>query len=319
MKVLLIRFSSAGDILLAHRLVDALKKLKHTVHFLTKEKFREQAEMTGASKVLSYKLNTPAEFFSAAKELSSGGYGAVIDLHSVLRSKLLALFIKSPAKISYAKSPVKRRLSVLFKWFLGGSFIPVADRYILAAAKVIPGLKAQARNPLTPSGKVRSIAVHLGAKWPMKIWPHYDALITMLASDKRLSISVTGVKDEVENYEKMGYHKLHNVKDLVGKTDFKGMVKTIGKSGLFIGNDTAAAHAAVLLGVPAVVFLGPTSGSFGFITCSDFHILEKKGLLCRPCHVHGGKKCPIGTFECLKSISAQEAYARVKKVLAGCK
>lgn len=314
MKILLVRFSSAGDILLCAGVIRLLKKSGHKVDLLTKEKFRTQGELAGANRVLTYKLDSITDFFSAAASLSAENYGAAVDLHATPRARVITMMTRAGKKAYYDKHPVKRRLMVLFKWFLDKKTVSVADSYIMTAAKAVPGIRIIPGKPALPRGKVRNITVHLGAKWALKRWPNFDRLIVLLSGLKGVKVTVTGVKDEVENYDQMLYHKKKNVIDLVGKTGFKELAGVIGGSDLFIGNDTAAAHTAVLKGVPAVVFLGPTSDKFGFITDGDFHIIERKSLLCRPCHVHGGNRCPIATFECMKAISAEEAFDRIKKL-----
>ncbi len=311
-KVLLVRFSSAGDILLSAQLIRQLKKRGLIVHLLTKRKFMEAALAAGADRAIVYGTGEYAGLFRAAASLTAEKYDYCIDLHATLRSRLLTLAVKAPRRAFYFKHSVKRRFMVLFKWFMQDPAETVADRYIKTAAKVIDGMAPVRRRAKPVRGGAQKIIIHMGAKWANKRWPWFDELAVLLAGLPRTIVTVTGVKDEIENYEQMRYHKNKKIRDLAGKTDFTGLIREIGKSTLFIGNDTAAAHAAVMQGIPAVVFLGPTCSGFGFITDSDFHIIEKKGLLCRPCHLHGGGKCPIGSFECMKNITAAEAFSRIK-------
>jgi ADP-heptose:LPS heptosyltransferase len=315
LKILLVRFSSAGDILLCSGLIAILKNAGHRVDMLTKEKFSDAAILAGAGEVLTYRLNSVKDFFSVSEKLSASGYDIIMDLHATIRSRIITMMSHAGKKAWYAKNPVKRRLSVLFKWFLNERPVSVADRYIMAAQQAVAGILIKERKPAAPKAKVTNITLHLGARWKLKRWPHFDRLIMLLSSLKGVKVTVTGVKDEVENYAQMEYHKKRSIKDMTGRTDFKGLAGIIGKSDLFIGNDTAAAHLAVLAKVPAIVFLGPTSSTFGFITGGDFHIIENRGLLCRPCHVHGGDRCPIATFECMGGITAEAAFERIKKII----
>jgi heptosyltransferase-2 len=55
---------------------------------------------------------------------------------------------------------------------------------------------------------------------------------------------------------------------------------------------------------------------FGFAPYGDNHaIVEVKGLACRPCGIHGGHECPIGTFDCMKRIDVNEVLAAIHKVV----
>jgi heptosyltransferase II len=312
-KVLLVRFSSAGDVLISGELIKRLNKAGHTVHFLTKNKFREAAKAAGAKRVFTPALDSPADYLAAFAILSAEDYGAIIDLHGNFRSIVMAAFIKAGKKAFYSKKTLRRRLMTAFKWFLGGKITSISGQYINTAAKAIKGIDKSAG--ITRRNKIKSIIVHTGAKWPLKRWPYFEELVRGLAKLKGIKVTVTGVKDEVENYREMVYHKNRNIRDLTGKTSFMQLLAGIKKAGLFIGNDTAAAHAARLYGVPAIILLGPTVQDFGFITAGDFTVMEKPGLLCRPCHVHGGTSCPTGGFECMRGISAAAVMEKVKKAL----
>lgn len=311
MKVLLVRFSSAGDVLIAGRLISALKKAGHEPHFLTKPDFRDAASAAGAARIYTPELKGITDYFTAAARLSAEHYGAVIDLHGTFRSVFMTHLVKAGRKAFYSKNALKRRLMAGLKWFLGGKTTPVVVQYMNTAARAVPEIAAVKTQPRR-RGKIKNILVHTGAKWPLKRWPYFEGLVVSLAKQKGLRVTVTGVKDEVENYGKMLYHKSRNVRDLTGKTTFKQLLSEIKKAGLFIGNDTAAAHAAKLYGVPAIVILGPTVQEFGFITEDEFAVAENKGLLCRPCHVHGGSRCVTGGFECMREIKAADVMAAVK-------
>jgi len=57
------------------------------------------------------------------------------------------------------------------------------------------------------------------------------------------------------------------------------------------------------MGTRVVSIFGATIPRFGFgpIGPSDI-VIETDGLTCRPCSIHGGDECPIGTFECMQRI-----------------
>ncbi len=312
MKVLLIRLGSAGDILLCAGAVKALKEQKGAgVHILVKKKFAQAAELTGADRVIPFEFKGGiSEIVSLAGALSAEKYDMIVDMQSNVRSLFLCAVIKCPVKRRIKKEGVKRRFSLLFKWFLKGG-APVKARYLEAAA-VNPPLQEKRR--IKKSGIV---VLHAGAMWKNKRWPYMAELAKKLVKLKKVKrVVITGVKDEVEKGDELLYIKSKGISLMLGKTDFKRLAGIIKGASLFIGNDTAAAHIAALYSVPAVVFLGPTVVSFGFVNKEDFVVLEKD-LGCRPCHLHGGKKCPVGHFECMRSISTKEALKAAEKILSG--
>lgn len=176
--------------------------------------------------------------------------------------------------------------------------------------------KTGARTRRLPRKKkaATEIVLHAGAKWANKRWPYFLELAERLRLLKGAHVTLTGLKDEVVNSPGLLYYKKKGVDNLIGKTDFPGLLKVIGRADIFAGNDTVAAHAASLFGVKSVIFLGPTVQQFGFVTDKDFKVIENKSLLCRPCHLHGGNKCPIGSFECMKSLDPGAAAGEIIKL-----
>ncbi|MBP7792712.1 MAG: glycosyltransferase family 9 protein [Candidatus Goldbacteria bacterium] len=326
MKILLIRLSSTGDIILISPVVKFLKNNVHVgrVDLLVREKFESAAELTGADRIL--KLKTSSSFTDdfillnkMVERINWEKYDVVVDLHSNFRTFFIRLFSKSRIKSVIKKDFLKRRLMVVFKWFIG-QHKSVEEKYFDAAKKAlykagttkitIPdtgGMKTNRKK----SGK---IVIHAGAKWPLKRWPYFSELARKISKIKGVKLYITGVKEEIEKNDELLYIKSKNIVNLTGKTTFKELAMTIKSSDLFIGNDTAAAHLAGLYNVPAVVIMGPTVPEFGFITDKKFFIVERK-LSCRPCSLHGGNKCPIGTFECMAGITPEMLFSIVKKRL----
>lgn len=312
-KVLLIRLSSAGDILITNQLISRLKESGCIVHLLCKEKFSQAGEAAGPDKVIRYL----PRLLSVAAALSLEKYDAIIDLQDNLRSFFLRTLIKCGYKKVYNKDTVRRRVMVYFKWFLKDTK-SVSEKYMAAAAGLTGGETiAKKKTAISLRNKpVVNILIHDGAKWKNKQWPYFEELVKELLLIKKVRVTLTGIKDEVDNYPGLLYHKESKVRNMIGKTDFLGLLKEISGADVFVGNDTAAAHAARLYGKPALVFLGPTVKAFGFVTKKDFIIMENAELMCRPCHLHGGDKCPIGSFDCMKSIPASFAAGIIKKIIS---
>ncbi len=318
MKILLIRFSSAGDIILAAEAVKAIKASYRDakICFLSKEEYSDLQGLMPIDRIFLTKFR--GRFFKdlaiileKAKLLSAENFDYVFDLQNNVKSRLLAALIKTKKRTIYKKDIIKRRLTVLFKWFLDERQT-VSAKY-LSAIKHTLNLKPQTAKILR-TRREKSILMHIGAKWKLKRWPYFFELVNELKKQGRFKITITGLKDEVENSDKILYIKGQNIKNLVGKTDFLELINLIKKTGLFIGNDTAAAHLARHFNVPAIVFLGPTVQSFGFITENGYDVFEKD-LSCRPCHLHGGNTCPTGEFVCMKSINARDVAVRARRIL----
>ena len=310
MKIVLLRFSSAGDIILVAEVIKKLKQIKNAqIYLVVKEINAAPAGLTGATQVLA--LDVKKGLNSAVKAINSLSPDIIIDLQGNFRSKYITFFAKAKEKYYYAKDIFKRRFMVMFKWFLAED-MRIAERYIKTAQPLLKKYAIETEiPPVKKVTKGEGVLIHGGAKWPLKRWPHTHSLAKLLA-EKKIPTTLTGLKAEIENTTV--YDKNEYIKDLTGKTDFNTLAKLVQTSAVVVCNDSVVAHLARLYEVPCVVFMGPTCEAFGFVTAKDFHILQKE-LLCRPCDLHGGKTCPIGTFECMKDITATEAVNMITEVL----
>lgn len=324
MKILLIRLSSTGDIILVAPLIKFIKYNIRgcKVDLLVKDKFKKVAQLIGADKVLRIKACSSFidEIFSlnkTIKHINNEKYNIVIDLHSNFRTFFIMFFLNAKIKTVIKKDILKRRLMVLFKWFLRKNKF-IEEKYLEAVKFALSG--AGIKKTIDPvklrkkTKNSKNIVIHTGARWKLKRWPYFFELIQNISKIKGVKIFVTGIKEEIEKNEKLLYIKGDRIINLINKTTFENLVLKIKNADFFIGNDTAAAHIARLYNVPAIVILGPTVSQFGFINDKDFIIIEKK-LSCRPCNLHGGNVCPIGSFECMKDINPDFVFARIKKLL----
>ena len=100
--------------------------------------------------------------------------------------------------------------------------------------------------------------------------------------------------------------------NLAGKTSPLESLQVLAQADVVVTNDSAGQHMAALVGAPTVSVFGPTVLEFGYRPWnSKAKIVERKGLACRPCGKHGHHKCPIGTHECMKKITATEVIAMI--------
>ena len=85
---------------------------------------------------------------------------------------------------------------------------------------------------------------------------------------------------------------------------------------LFITNDSGPMHIATAFDVPTLAIFGPTTRELGFFPYGEGHrVMEVKDLPCRPCALHGGKKCPKGHFKCMRDISPDTVFENAKEML----
>lgn len=321
MKVLLIRFSSAGDILLLN---DAIKFLKNQnknidINLLTKDAYRDMGWILGVDCVTIKKENGILKkiysFINIINLINKKKIDIIFDFQNSLKSRFILLFLKAKKKFIFNKNIIKRRLMVLFKWFINEQET-ISEKYLKLVRRVFKSdIKTLTKTKnLYKLKKIRNIVIGVGAKWKLKRWPYYLELIELLKKLKGIKLIIVGLKEEVEKNSDLLYIKGENIINKIGATDLKGLYKIISKADFLIGNDTMVAHMAAINNVPGIVIMGPTVKAFGFISERNFLVLEKN-IACRPCHLHGGTDCPIGTFKCMSEINAEYVYKKFIKYL----
>jgi heptosyltransferase II len=83
-----------------------------------------------------------------------------------------------------------------------------------------------------------------------------------------------------------------------------------------VTNDSAPQHLASAMNVPTVSVFGPTVPGFGFGPLSAATVvLGIDSLPCRPCDRHGPARCPLGHWQCMRSIAPAAALAAVHEIL----
>lgn len=164
------------------------------------------------------------------------------------------------------------------------------------------------------------IAIAPGSVWNTKRWliERYAQLALLLANDGN-EVLIIGGKEDAELgkaiVEATKHKQIHNA---TGRLTLLQSAELIGRCRVLVSNDSAPLHIGVAMRTPVVAIFGATVPEFGFgpYGANDV-VVETKGLSCRPCAIHGGKKCPIGTFECMKKIEAEMVFEKVKLILSG--
>lgn len=78
-----------------------------------------------------------------------------------------------------------------------------------------------------------------------------------------------------------------------------------------IANDSAPLHLASSMNAPSTAIFCSTTPAFGYYPLSEDSLVIEKQLDCKPCGLHGKKKCPLGHFKCSNDIDIQEVIRSV--------
>lgn len=321
-KILIIRFSSIGDIVLTSPVVRCVKKqLGSKVHFITKSKFRSTLEHNPhIDKIYTIEK----EITEVLDQLKEEKYDLIIDLHKNLRSKrlILNLGIKSISfnKINFEKwVRVYTRLNLLPKKHL-------VDRYFDSLSTIgvtndgeglsyHHGLTEFDLADLMPTE--RYVSIVLGATYHTKRIPKEKLeIIIQNSALKCILLGGSDVKELAEDLKS----KYPQVTNLCGEVSLNESAALVLNSKYTITGDTGLMHMAAAFKTPTMVFWGSTAFELGMYPYygSNYDVqhihMVNKNITCSPCSKIGKDICPKGHFKCMMDLSEQEIVTAIKRL-----
>ena len=287
--ILVVRFSSIGDIVLTTPVLRALRKRwpDAKITYLTKEPFAPLiANNPNIDRVVTIPSKAGAfQLKSVCKELARGNWDLLLDLHRNMRSRIVKSTIKARQYITYNKHPLKRfALLVLRLDLYRGEILPVPERYARDLAPL--GIRLD-QDPceLFISDDERKIkyeklaldgfdgtgylAIAPGAAWQNKRWPKSK----FLKAARKLAphfgnqvLILGGAQDrEICNFIHNGLltRDIQAV-NLAGDLPIMSTAAALENAGLLLCNDSGIMHIATAVGTPVQAIFGPTVRQLGY-------------------------------------------------------
>jgi len=312
-KILIVRFSSIGDIVLTTPVIRCIKKqLKDVeVHYVTKEIFKETlAHNPYIDKLFTFKKDV-SEIF---KDLKSENYDYIIDLHKNLRSLRLKQHLKTKS-FSFNKINVQKFVAVNFKMLGSLPDKHIVDRYFEAVTPLNikqdssgldyflgkedeVNLKAEYFN----NSEIKFTALVVGGSYYTKKIPL--AKLEEICGKIKMPVITLGNKDDKIIADLLA-QKFPQVINACGKYTINQSASIVKQADCVITPDTGLMHIAAAFNKKIISVWGNTIPEFGmgpYKPNPENIILEVKALGCRPCSKLGYKKCPKGHFKCMMEI-----------------
>ena len=154
------------------------------------------------------------------------------------------------------------------------------------------------------------ITVAPGSKWFTKMWPaeYYGRLLKLLEQHTDIKVIVIGSEED----KKLNINITQNAVDLRGETRLLELAEILKRSQVLVSNDSAPIHIASAYSCHIIAIFGATTRDLGFFPWStNSTVIEVDNLDCRPCGLHGSKKCPKGHFKCMRDIPPERIYKTV--------
>lgn len=320
-KILVIRFSSMGDVILTAPLFSVLKNhfIGCSITFLTDTKY---VELFSEDKHLSSVRGISKDEEISTFAVSQQNWDLVIDLQNNRRSCRVVNGLRFKKRTCrFDKLHLKRTMLLFTRINLYKADEHVITRYIRSVKELSakpfssPRLFFNKKIPqrieqMLQYGKIRRplIAFFPFSAWKNKEWieNYYISVGRYFMMKGWITVIMGGPSDR---------ERAENIRKLIGKRCFSlaGKIslyecgQVLSNCALALGNDTGLSHLARSCGVKTGIIYGPTTYHLGFYPVKDppFVVFEKK-LFCRPCHAHGGNKCLSLTKQCMRKIKPDE-------------
>lgn len=339
--IVVIRFSALGDVAMTVPVLRALSKQypeltitvvsrgfhKPLFHGIERINFHE-AELSGKHK----------RFFGLwrlYRELKRLSIDAVADLHNVLRSNILKVFLVLGAlkvvqidKGRAEKKALTRKKNKIFKplkttheryadvFAALGYPVKVGPDDIMAPLEISDEVKKIVGNKSETWIGIAPFAAHSGKMYPFEKMAN---VINALKNTKKYKIVLFGGgKAEKERLESLASPN-EQVFSMAGRLSLEEELQLISNLDLMVSMDSANAHLAANFGVEVITLWGvthPYAGFYPFGQPLSNAILSDRGQYpAIPTSIYGNK-VPQGYENVMESISEQTIIAKIEEVLA---
>lgn len=286
-KIIVLRFSSLGDVILTTSVLKPLADMGHEVSLITYKPFDNIFEDSKFVKVYGIEK---ANIFSTIKSLN---HDIIIDLQKNFTTLPIRLVFGNNY-YTYNKHSIKRRLCVIFKAFKDNMFY-ITDEYAKAVNSITditnprPFLEVSNDRLVKFLSDKPVVSMGIGARYAKKRYKYFKTL-SWLFMKKGFEIRLLGGVNDFTDADGINY---------VGKLSLIDTLACIKSSKLVISNDSAITHMARSVGVKVVSIYGATHPCFGFAPKEEEGIFISKDMPCKPCDLHGKGDCKYKTYPCL--------------------
>ena len=322
-KILIIRFSSIGDIVLTTPVIRCLKQQipGSEVHFAVKKAFFPVVQVNPYIDKI-HLLEDDLKGFT--KKLKGENFDFIVDLHQSLRSRKIRLSLGTPSR-GFPKLNAKKWLLAKFKIDLMPD-IHLVDRYFKAAATLgvvndgkgldyfIPAEDEYDLAKLPAHFQQGYAAFAIGAKHATKRLP--DHKIISLCKKLDMPVILLGGPEDAGKAEIISTACGPAVLSMCGSINLNQSASLVRQARVVISHDTGLMHIAAAFRKKIISIWGntvPKLGMYPYMPGDEEKstIIEVTGLKCRPCSKLGYDRCPKGHFRCMEEIDEEQVKLAV--------
>lgn len=334
-KILIIKFSSLGDIILSTAALRAIRqKFLHNykISLLVGEESKDvllNCPYIDELLVCDFKNKDRGikGFLKLAKHLAKKNFDLVIDLQNNRKSHILSSLSLALNRYGYNN----KKLGFLLNHRIKDEKLPIDP--IAHQFRILKMLDIDLENPqlelcpttqdesyideflksewLSSHQKLIGINISASSRWLSKNWPlHHLAKLCGELSHRDLRVVLTGTEKDLAQADIL----INSLKDIkiinaCGKTTINQLACLIKKCAVFISPDSAPLHVAASQRVPFIALFGATDPGRHLPPVKECVVL-KKDLACSPCY-----KSKCKHIKCMELIKPEEVLEAIDKLL----
>lgn len=316
-KILIIQTAFIGDVILSTSIIQELVRIYPSIKidFLVRkgnESLLENQPNLNQVYILNKEKNKISQLFKLIRQFRVNKYDEIINLHRYASTGLVTILSNAKSTVGFKQNPFSFLYSIRINHSLFEGKHEVERNLECishhgATKKALPKLFPSQKN----YQKVNKYSVQTyfclapSSVWFTKQLPirKWIELIDFLKN--KGTVYLLGAKSDIELCNKLIIPSFEdNIINLAGELSFLDSAALMQGAKQNFVNDSGPLHICSAMNAPVTAFFCSTSPSFGFGPLSEnAKIVETKHELpCKPCGIHGHKKCPLDDFKCGNTI-----------------
>ncbi len=330
-RILVIKSSALGDVILASPTFRALKKNYPNSHvsLLVQEAYQKVVEHCPylEEKIIFPKKVNLKSFFKLLHEIKIRRFDILIDLQNNEKSHLLGFLSRIPVRVGFGRQgrgfllthhiPYQKDVGPIESQNRLLQLLGISHQDVYLEMWNSPQQKEWVEDffkvhQLSSSNTLIALFPFSNVRWQTKRWgfEHFRELAKLVSQRlKAIPVFIGGKEDEKDAQELLSGLEIKYL-NLIGQLDLGVLSEFLRRCQLWIGGDSAPLHLAAAVGTPAIALFGPTE-PLRHVPPGNVKVLTHP-VPCAPCY---SPICKIVTHDCLEKISVNQVFQEIQKII----